>query len=877
MLVDSVCSDAPSSSSNSASGSSSGSDPELTSECMDTDSASSSGGSEKNLVTVMTLSSPPGVNGDRNGNHFSPLTVTNGCAPPPCSSSNNVIMCNGAVKSPWGGVTNGSAMNAGPDDNDASAPADGSRGNKPSHRASANGAGVNPSTLNPNVNHSAWPGPQGPSGCKIGQQGGSLGWGAIQPDSLSPSLSEQQHHLLNDTTVKTHHLNTEATNGPNNTTNAINTSSLPNSTGGSVQRNESGSGQRSWGAGGGGGGGGGSEPGDQLSNGTLYGAQHPYSDGLAGGFSKPWGVSGPGDTVNGQGQGQPSSPAAAAAVYNSKNNSKTPVGRWDSGPAASSSPHNLSLGTGGGGINGNGVGPAGIPRPWGSASSSSSCSSSGSSSNRQPPNGEWSSLPGNKSQDSSDGRKSGGGANGWKSLEDDALRMGGGGGGGVQGHASGCWGTSGGSEGSGESSVGRSLDRDRNDPRRRVPLPGSTQQVLSCTDVDPRVLCNTGWGQTPIRQNTAWDVTSPAPRPDDRKPGNGGPGWGSKSHAARSQTSSSGGWGDGPGNTSPESGGSGWAEQKTLSGCGDRDNKGPGGERGWENSNSSSTWGNSQKEDQSNTWTNPPKPQKQQSWGAPSGGGDRSRGGGSSYWGQPQKTSGSGGWDNDSDRSGSGGWGEPGHPVNTNTHTDDSSSTWGGSGGSNTPERPNNPHSGWGEPSVSIPGPKPQNHQTQGGWGESAMKPNHPSQNWGDPAPPSDWGKSPDSNSNPGQDPRGLPPGGPQPSGPGGSKPSGWTGGAVPVGSSHKEEEPTGWEEPSPESVRRRMEIDDGTSAWGDPNKYNCSGVNMWNKTSQSEQDAMVMTKPLQTQQPPPPLNNMADKDKTCSPGEWRELYTHTH
>lgn len=34
-----------------------------------------------------------------------------------------------------------------------------------------------------------------------------------------------------------------------------------------------------------------------------------------------------------------------------------------------------------------------------------------------------------------------------------------------------------------------------------------------------------------------------------------------------------------------------------------------------------------------------------------------------------------------------------------------------------------------------------------------------------------------------------------------------------------KEETATGWEEPSPESVRRRMEIDDGTAAWGDPGK----------------------------------------------------------
>ncbi|XP_042169356.1 trinucleotide repeat-containing gene 6A protein [Oncorhynchus tshawytscha] len=50
VLVDSVGSDTPSSSSSSAAGN----DPELTSECMDTDSASSSGGSERNLVTSMT-------------------------------------------------------------------------------------------------------------------------------------------------------------------------------------------------------------------------------------------------------------------------------------------------------------------------------------------------------------------------------------------------------------------------------------------------------------------------------------------------------------------------------------------------------------------------------------------------------------------------------------------------------------------------------------------------------------------------------------------------------------------------------------------------------------------------------------------------------
>lgn len=47
---------------------------------------------------------------------------------------------------------------------------------------------------------------------------------------------------------------------------------------------------------------------------------------------------------------------------------------------------------------------------------------------------------------------------------------------------------------------------------------------------------------------------------------------------------------------------------------------------------------------------------------------------------------------------------------------------------------------------------------------------------------------------------------------------SGWLGGPMPaVG--QKEDVATGWEEPSPESIRRRMEIDDGTAAWGDPGK----------------------------------------------------------
>lgn len=49
--------------------------------------------------------------------------------------------------------------------------------------------------------------------------------------------------------------------------------------------------------------------------------------------------------------------------------------------------------------------------------------------------------------------------------------------------------------------------------------------------------------------------------------------------------------------------------------------------------------------------------------------------------------------------------------------------------------------------------------------------------------------------------------------------PPGWQGGPIPA-AVQKEETSSGWEEPSPESVRRRNEIDDGTAAWGEPGKH---------------------------------------------------------
>ncbi|MGH0178627.1 UNVERIFIED_CONTAM: hypothetical protein FKN15_005607 [Acipenser sinensis] len=60
---------------------------------------------------------------------------------------------------------------------------------------------------------------------------------------------------------------------------------------------------------------------------------------------------------------------------------------------------------------------------------------------------------------------------------------------------------------------------------------------------------------------------------------------------------------------------------------------------------------------------------------------------------------------------------------------------------------------------------------------------------------------------------------------------TGWGGGGRGGREQEQGGEPTGWEEPSPPSMRRKMEIDDGTSAWGDPSTYNKT-VNLWDKNN---------------------------------------------
>ncbi|XP_034395185.1 trinucleotide repeat-containing gene 6A protein-like isoform X2 [Cyclopterus lumpus] len=768
--------------------------------------------------------------------------------------------------------------------------------------------GLNPNTLNPNANHGAWP--QNPSpvsqgqrppqaqgmSSKLGlapQQSPVLGWGGKAAPNSSSMMEDAE---VNNGTASSKvlgssnsgngglqptNLNTES-NGPNNTimmnttttttTNATMTSSPPNSTA-SPQL----SGDCSWSSVGGG-------NGVPLANGNSSSApQHPQGEpGGPGAFGTPWGATTyPGDkgtpnadTVN------PPNPAimqtgnpqiSSTAAYKSNNNHNSMLApRWDQGPASNPNQpqSNLSWGIGSnqipgsaGQTPGNGnqttMGPsAGVPRPWGSsASSSSSSSSSSSASNNKTSNGEWGSVPPGNNHPDPGSHKGSSANNGWKSLEDDAMGMGGGGGGGggggshALGSVTGGWGRTGGSEGSAESSGGRSSsDRDSSQPkggnRRKVSDPPTAVPAVPQTDVDPRVLSNTGWGQTPIRQNTSWDVNSSAnhrvqgPKGDERKHSGGGSGWGTATPAAPSQTS--GGWGGGPGNSGP--GGSGWGERPTS---------GPasgGGQSSWNdgssyrgssnNNNNSNTWSNNaNKDDRSNTWTNAPKPQ--QGWGSNSGngserwgnGGDGARAGGKNHWGEPQK-----GASCDSNRSGSGCWNESSRTNNTSS----SSNTWVGSGGSNPPDQSTpNPGSNWGD-SVHKPNPQSNNQS----WGEP-MKNNHGAQNWGEPnpKPSNEWGKGPESNMSRGNQ---AP-----------NKPTGWQGGPIPAGGT-KEEVTTGWEEPSPESVRRRTEIDDGTAAWGEPVKRSGGAVNMRNRSGQSDQESVGpstqhQSHPARNSMPPPP------------------------
>lgn len=360
------------------------------------------------------------------------------------------------------------------------------------------------------------------------------------------------------------------------------------------------------------------------------------------------------------------------------------------------------------------------------------------------------------------------------------------------------------SEGSGDGSEGQSHHRNRSSSMDFTP-------ALPRQDLDPRVLSNTGWGQTPIRQHTVWEMEevnsddgksnsssdtlggstsssgssstngatiSPSPGSSQR-PGSGGKG--------DSEGSSSSGWGVPP--TQPAQTGSGWREQslnKALNGSTSGwvdPNSGPrnGGPQSWGSEDKTSSWNDVPMKSQSNNWGEATK--SSHGWGSSNGG---SNGSSTGEWGEPEaKNNGSSSsmWEGDGGNDGNGGWNEsprahrgrgwskPVPTVNNNS--------WGENPRSNGPAQ-----SGWGS---SKPQESSSSSTGSGGGGSIGS--------WGGPGSvkqnTSSWGN----------------------------------------GKQDQSMEPTGWEEPSPPSIRRKMEIDDGTSTWGDPTTYTKT-VNMWDRNN---------------------------------------------
>uniref|UniRef100_A0A8D0L776 Trinucleotide repeat containing adaptor 6A n=1 Tax=Sphenodon punctatus TaxID=8508 RepID=A0A8D0L776_SPHPU len=829
-----------------------GSDPEVASECMDTDSASSSG-SERNLVIMASGSTGSENDVVRNGiGHGSQNKFVAG------GNSNNVG--NGSIPGPWGLSHTAliSTCQVSVDAPDSKSESSNNRMNAWGTLNSSSNGGLNPSTLNSNGNHGAWPVLENNGRALKGSVGSGSAGTASQCSTIGPmannqsinsnvgssahgswvSLQDNCDTEVNGTrkvsfSGQPQNLNTEM-NGPNNTTNFM-TSSLPNSAG-SVQMNElpnNDAGPGAW----------------RMS--TMNHSQiqaSPVTNGTSiphlsngeaknsGSYGTPWGAygsdysgdkgSGPnsqanGDTVNATLM-QPGSNGPGGTNFQVNGNKGGGSGAWETGTASS---QNMPWG------NGSSASSGGSRRGWGNPAQNAGASLS---------NGEWNKLPSNQHSNESvngNGRKL---TNGWKPTEEDNLCNN------SQSSAasqiteqSSVWAktSTGDSEGSTESTGcpdERATAEGQNRERRKIDQHALLQSIVNRADLDPRVLSNSGWGQTPIKQNTAWD-TETAPR-GERKADNGTEAWGG---SVMQTSSSSGACADrpNPASSNDTSSVSGWGDPKSATRWGDA--KGSNSHGGWEEDSgaaatvmvkSNQSWGSS-KEDKS-SWNDAQKVRQgwidgqkaSHGWTASAGDswGENSR---SNHWGEVKKSS-SGG--SDSDRSGSG-WNEPGKA--------NSSVPW---GSSNT--NPNN-GSGWDEPAKS--------NQSQG-WGEPPKS--SQSQGWGDSINSPDWGKQQEVGS------WGVPSATSKP-----PSNSGWLGGPMPAPA--KEEEPTGWEEPSPESIRRKMEIDDGTSAWGDPSKYNYKNVNMWNKnvpngSSSSDQQAQVHQQLL-------PSSAMSSKES--SNGSWGE------
>ncbi|XP_074175576.1 trinucleotide repeat-containing gene 6C protein isoform X6 [Rhinolophus sinicus] len=814
-----------------------GAEPESASECTtDTDSASNCGSENSSMATGSAQGSFTGHTKKTNGNNG-----TNGALVQ--SPSNHSALGaggangNGNAARVWGVATGSSSGLAHCSLSGGDGKMDNMIGDGRSQNcwgASNSNAGIN-LNLNPNANPAAWPvlGHEGtvttgnPSsicspvsaigqnmGTQNGNPAGTLGaWGNLLPqESTEPQTSTSQNVSFS---VQPQNLNTD---GPNNT-NPMNSSPNPIN---AMQTN----GLPNWGM--------------AVGMGAiippplqgLAGANGSSVSQVSGGggeglSSSVWGLS-PGNPAAGNsnsGFNQGNGDTVSSALSAKQNGSSSAVQKegngtnaWDSGPPAG--PGILAWGRGSG-SNGMGNIHSGA---WGHPSRSTS----------NGVNGEWGKPPNQHSSSDISGK----GSTGWDSpsvsSQNPAMQPG-------SEHmnswakaaSSATTASEGSSDGSGSYNEG-STGREGAEGRRRdkgIADQGHIQ--LPRNDLDPRVLSNTGWGQTPVKQNTAWEFEE-SPR-SERKNDNGTEAWG----CAATQPSNSGGKNDGSiMNSTNTSSVSGWvssppAAAPANTGWGDSSNKAPNGPGVWGDSISSTAvtnaaaaksghaWsGTVSQEDKSPTWGEPQKP-KSQNWGDgqksnpawSAGGGDWADSSSVlGHLGDGKKNA--SGWDADSNRSGSG-W---------NDATRSGTSGWGG--GTNAKV---NPGTNWGE--SLKPGP-------QQNW---ASKPQDNSvSNWGGAASVKQTG-------------------------------AGWIGGPVPI-KQKDSSEATGWEEPSPPSIRRKMEIDDGTSAWGDPSNYNNKTVNMWDRNNPGIQGSTAVTTAAATttsnntsvvETPPPPLQASAQLNRS--------------
>ncbi|TMS14702.1 Trinucleotide repeat-containing gene 6B protein [Larimichthys crocea] len=365
--------------------------------------------------------------------------------------------------------------------------------------------------------------------------------------------------------------------------------------------------------------------------------------------------------------------------------------------------------------------------------------------------------------------------------------------------------------------------------------------MLNRSDLDPRVLSNTGWGQTQIRQNVAWDLDT-ARGVGNRNERNAssssafssatmntttsrGPGYPSNNSSITNDLSASSHTTNL--NSGPATVRDGWdgATQSTpgphMPGSNVRKPGTPEEELEDNQGKAAGGWGDLPPEKRSKGWGT-----EDQQWGERRGRGGNWRDFGEqgSGWadGPEDKQGRTGGWKG-TGRGEAGGWGGdwgqrdsiPGGDVGGSKSHQDWGSAKPHAAAAQIPNSQVAPMKAPNQQQHQSQGQQPQGGPMQGGWNSRS--------NVGGGGPPS-------KNQN---------------------QSSGWTSGPIPRISAGGGDslEPSGWEEPSPQSISRKMEIDDGTSAWGDPTRYNSKNVNLWDKKSATPDQSHSQQAP-----PPPPM-----------------------